>query len=53
MNVYALDVPSLGLSGTFGGAEVAQAIQGHVLAQGEVVGLDTLNPEIAKTLGVR
>lgn len=51
--VYALDVPSLGLSGTFGGAEVAQAIQGHVLAQGEVVGLNTLNPEIEKTLGVK
>jgi len=28
-------------------------MQGHVLAQGEAVGLDTLNPEIEKTLGVR
>jgi phosphatidylethanolamine-binding protein (PEBP) family uncharacterized protein len=51
--VYALDVASLGLSGTFGGAEALQATQGHVLAKGEVVGLSTLNPEIEKTLGVQ
>jgi Raf kinase inhibitor-like YbhB/YbcL family protein len=51
--VYALDVPTLGLSGTFGGPEVTRATQGHVLAQGEVVGLSTLNPEVEKTLGVR
>lgn len=51
--VYALDVPSLGLSGTFGGPEVTRAMRGHVLAQGEVVGLDTLHPEVAKTLGAR
>jgi Raf kinase inhibitor-like YbhB/YbcL family protein len=51
--VYALDVPTLGLTGTAGGGEAAQAVQGHVLATGEVVGLDTLNPEVAKTLGVK
>lgn len=51
--VYALDLASLGLSGTFGGAEVMRAMQGHVLAQGEVVGLNTLNPEVEKTLGVK
>jgi Raf kinase inhibitor-like YbhB/YbcL family protein len=50
--VYALDVPSLGLSGTFGGPEVTRAMEGHVLAKGEVVGLATMNPEIAKSLGV-
>ncbi len=51
--VYALDVPTLGLSGTFGGPEVTRAMEGHVLAKGEVVGLDTLNPEVAKSLGVK
>lgn len=51
--VYALDVASLGLPATAGGPEVTQAMQGHILAQGEVVGLHTLNPDVAKTLGVR
>jgi Raf kinase inhibitor-like YbhB/YbcL family protein len=51
--VYALDVAGLGLLGTFGGAEVMQAMQGHVLAKGEVVGLSTLNPDVEKTLGVK
>lgn len=31
--VYALDVPSLGLSGAFGYAEAQQAMKGHVLDQ--------------------
>lgn len=51
--VYALDVPTLGLSGTFGGPEVTRAMEGHVLAKGEVLGLHTLNPEVAKSLGLR
>jgi Raf kinase inhibitor-like YbhB/YbcL family protein len=34
--VYALDVPSLGLSGTFGYADVKRAIQGHVLAEAKL-----------------
>ena len=51
--VYALDVPTLGLSGTFGVPEVTRAMEGHVLAKGEVVGLHTLNPEVAKSLGVK
>ncbi|HSK39697.1 MAG TPA: YbhB/YbcL family Raf kinase inhibitor-like protein [Arenibaculum sp.] len=42
--VYALDVPSLGLSGPFDGRAVEQAVAGHVLAQGEAVGTYTLNP---------
>jgi Raf kinase inhibitor-like YbhB/YbcL family protein len=42
--VYALDVPSLGLSGAFTGADVEKAMEGHVLAQGEVTGTYTLNP---------
>jgi Raf kinase inhibitor-like YbhB/YbcL family protein len=44
--VYALDVPSLNLSGAFTGPEVQAAMEGHVLAQGEAVGLYTLNPEL-------
>jgi len=51
--VYALDVPSLGLSGEFTGADALQAMQGHVLAQGETVGLYTLNDDAAKSLGVK
>ena len=37
-HVMALDVPSLGLSGSFTGPEVEKAAKGHVLAEGEVVG---------------
>lgn len=39
--VYALDVPTLGLSAPFGGPELERAMQGHVLAKGEVVGTYT------------
>jgi phosphatidylethanolamine-binding protein (PEBP) family uncharacterized protein len=42
--VFALDIPSLGLSGTFGGPEVLAAMKGHVLAEGEWIGTYTLNP---------
>jgi hypothetical protein len=48
--VYALSVPSLNLSGAFGGAEAMAALQGKVLAQGEVIGLYTQNPAVAATL---
>jgi Raf kinase inhibitor-like YbhB/YbcL family protein len=34
--VYALDVPSLGLSGTFGLAEAQKAMKGHVLAEASI-----------------
>jgi Raf kinase inhibitor-like YbhB/YbcL family protein len=43
--VYALDVPSLGLAGRFGGPEALQALEGHVLAHGTWVGTYTLNPQ--------
>jgi Raf kinase inhibitor-like YbhB/YbcL family protein len=43
-HVYALDVPSLGLSGDFTGPDALAAIEGHVLAQGEAAGTYTLNP---------
>ncbi|NJO56658.1 MAG: YbhB/YbcL family Raf kinase inhibitor-like protein [Rhodospirillales bacterium] len=41
--VYALDVPTLGLSGRFGGADALQAMGGHVLASGQWMGTFTLN----------
>jgi Raf kinase inhibitor-like YbhB/YbcL family protein len=40
--VYALDVPSLELEGEFGLDEVREAIEGHVLDQGEIVAEYTL-----------
>ena len=42
--VFALDTPSLGLSGAFGGPEVLAAMEGHILAEGQWVGTYTLNP---------
>lgn len=44
--VHALDVPTLGLSGTFGGPELLAAMKGHVLAKGTWVGTYTLNPAL-------
>jgi Raf kinase inhibitor-like YbhB/YbcL family protein len=43
--VYALDVPSLGLEGEFGLDDVRDAIEGHVLDQGELVGEYTLHAD--------
>jgi Raf kinase inhibitor-like YbhB/YbcL family protein len=42
--VYALDVPSLGLSGAFTGPELFSAMDGHVLARAEIIGLYAINP---------
>ena len=50
--VYALDVARLDLSGTFTGPNAMKAMQGHVLAKGEVVGVYTLNPDVAQRLGI-
>ena len=44
--VYALDVPGLGLTGTFGAPEALAAMAGHVLATGEWIGTYTLNPAL-------
>ncbi|MDP6786105.1 MAG: YbhB/YbcL family Raf kinase inhibitor-like protein [Rhodospirillales bacterium] len=44
--LYALDVATLGLTDTFGGAEARAALEGHVLAQAEWVGTYTLNPAL-------
>ncbi len=44
--VYALDVPSIGLQGKFGGPEALEAMEGHVVAKGEWVGMYTTNPTL-------
>ena len=46
--VFALDVPTLGLSGRFTGQQVRDAMQGHVLASGRIVGLYAINPDAAR-----
>ncbi|PRQ09519.1 YbhB/YbcL family Raf kinase inhibitor-like protein [Enhygromyxa salina] len=45
--VYALDVESLGLSGSFDATQALQAMEGHVLDWAELVGTYTLNPKVA------
>ncbi len=44
--VYALDVVSLGLDEDFSGAQAEKAIEGHVLAQGELTATYTTNGKI-------
>ena len=44
--VYALDIDTLPLEGYFGGTEVRQTIQGHVLAEASLTGSYTLNPKL-------
>lgn len=44
--LFALDVESLGLSGEFDAAAVKAAMDGHVIAQAEVMGTCTLNPAL-------
>ena len=44
--VFALDVESLGLSGRFGGADAIAAMEGHILAEGEMMGTYTQNLDL-------
>ncbi|MEF9996864.1 MAG: YbhB/YbcL family Raf kinase inhibitor-like protein [Burkholderiaceae bacterium] len=44
--LYALDLDRLPLEGTFKGAEVLAALQGHILAQASLTGTYTLNPRL-------
>lgn len=44
--LYALDIPSLNLSGNFTGPEVLAAMQGHILDEAEWTGMYTLNPAL-------
>ena len=47
--VFALDVETLELSGAFKAPDVLKAMEGHVLAQGESVGLYKLNAQVSYT----
>lgn len=42
--IYALDIPSLGLSGSFTGHDVRRAMVGHILAEARLTGLYAINP---------
>jgi Raf kinase inhibitor-like YbhB/YbcL family protein len=44
--LYALDVPTLGLSGSFTAKDALSAMEGHVLAMAEHVGAYSLNPQL-------
>lgn len=46
VKVFALDVPSLGLTGAFEGPAAENAMRDHVLAQGEAIATYTLNPRL-------
>jgi Raf kinase inhibitor-like YbhB/YbcL family protein len=46
--VYALDLERLPVEGRFTGAQVREAMQGHILAQASVTGTYTLNPSVAR-----
>ncbi|NMF88910.1 YbhB/YbcL family Raf kinase inhibitor-like protein [Aromatoleum petrolei] len=45
--LYALDKECCNLDGTFGGAQVRNAIAGHVLAEAKLTGTYTLNPSLS------
>lgn len=45
--VYALDEPSLGLTGTFRAPDVLKAMRRHMLAKGQATGVYALNPTVA------
>jgi Raf kinase inhibitor-like YbhB/YbcL family protein len=42
--LYALDIPTLGLSGPFDGHAVRRAMQGHILDEGRITGLYAIYP---------
>ena len=47
-HVYALDVPTLGLSGRFTAADARAAMQGHVIADAEITGTYTLHAALRR-----
>jgi Raf kinase inhibitor-like YbhB/YbcL family protein len=47
VKVFALDVPSLGLTQAFDGPSAEKAMRGHILAEGEAVATYALNPRLA------
>lgn len=46
VRVLALDVPTLGLTGAFGGPALLSAVKGHVLAEGEAMATFTRTPQL-------
>ena len=49
--IYALDIARVDLPASFGGKEVREAIEGHVLAQAEWVGTYATNPAVRSSVG--
>ena len=49
--LYALDVEHLPLNGKFTGAQVREAMQGHILAEARIIGTYTLTPALAGKVG--
>jgi Raf kinase inhibitor-like YbhB/YbcL family protein len=45
--VYALNTPSIPLTGPFTGAEALAAIKPHIIAQASITGIYSLNPSVA------
>ena len=45
--VFALDLDTLPLEGTFSGKQVRDAIKGHIVAEASLTGLYALNPSVA------
>lgn len=48
--IYALDIERLPVDGNFTGQQALEAMQGHVLAQAQIIGLYALNPVVVRTL---
>ena len=46
--VAALDIPSLGLEGRFDIGDVRRAMEGHVLAEAEIIGTYSLNAALRR-----
>lgn len=44
--VFALDIDTLPLDGTFGGQQVREAMKEHILAEASLTGLYALNPSV-------
>ncbi|HEX9178941.1 MAG TPA: YbhB/YbcL family Raf kinase inhibitor-like protein [Burkholderiales bacterium] len=44
--LHALDIPKCPVSGTFTGADVLKAMEGHVIDKAVLTGLYTLNPKV-------
>lgn len=48
--LYALDVAQLPIDGAFSGRDARLAIHGHILDEAQILGIYSLNPDVAKLL---